>query len=150
MIGRVVSTKMEKTAVVLVESQKKHALYKKSFLRTKKYLVDDPFNVKDGDIVIFEKIRPISKRKHFQITKVLGSDIVSLEQAELKEDAAEAIAEVMPEEAEEETKEPSETETVEASVEVEEKKAVSKKEPKPKKIEKPTESKAKSKKGETK
>lgn len=102
MIGRVVSTKMEKTAVVIVESHKKHPLYNKSFLRTKKYLVDDPFNVKDGDIVIFQKIRPISKRKHFQITKVLGSDIVSLEQAELKEEAAEAIAEVMPEEKEEE------------------------------------------------
>lgn len=141
MIGRVVSTKMEKTAVVIVESQKKHPLYKKSFLRTKKYLVDDPFKVKDGDVVIFEKVRPISKRKHFQIKKVLGSDIVALEQAELKEGAAEAIAEVMPEEEKEEEK----TETVEASVEVEEKKPAAKKETKPKKA-----SESKAKKGETK
>jgi small subunit ribosomal protein S17 len=104
MIGRVVSTKMIKTAVVLVESKKTHPLYGKSFAWTKKYLVDDPFKVKDGDIVVFEKVRPISKNKHFQITKVLGQDFVSLEQAELQEEAAEAIAEVMPEEEKEEVK----------------------------------------------
>lgn len=107
MVGRVVSTKMQKTAVVLVESQKTHPLYKKSFIRTKKYLVDDPFEVKDGDIVVFVKIRPISKRKHWQITKVLGRDFVSLEQAELKEGAKKAIAEVLPEE------KPSDVESIE-------------------------------------
>jgi small subunit ribosomal protein S17 len=149
MIGRVVSTKMEKTAVVLVESQKKHPLYKKSFLRTKKFLVDDPFNVKDGDIVVFQKIRPISKLKHFQITKVLGSDIVSLEQAELKEEAAEAIAEVMPEE-KEEKKADEAVESLEASVEVEDKKPKTK-EVKPKTEKKPVaKTKVKAKKGEAK
>jgi small subunit ribosomal protein S17 len=142
MIGRVVSTKMEKTAVVLVEHQKKHPLYKKSFLRTKKFLVDDPFNVKDGDIVIFKKIRPISKLKHFQITKVLGSDIVSLEQAELKEEVAEAIAEVMPEEKEEKKVEKVSAENLEASVEVEDKKSKTK-EAKPKTEKKPAKTKAK-------
>jgi small subunit ribosomal protein S17 len=147
MIGRVVSTKMEKTAVVLVESQKKHPLYKKSFLRTKKFLVDDPFNVKDGDIVVFQKIRPISKLKHFQITKVLGSDIVSLEQAGLKEEAAEAIAEVMPEEKEEKKVEEA-VETLDASVEVEGKKPKTK-EAKPKAEKKPAKTKVKDK-GEAK
>ncbi|MBI2022518.1 mitochondrial small ribosomal subunit protein uS17m [Candidatus Daviesbacteria bacterium] len=101
MIGRVVSSKMQNTAVVIVEGHKKHPVYKKSFKRSKKYFVDDPFNVKDGDIVIFEKVRPISKLKHWRITKVLGRDIVSLEQAELKAEAKEAIEEVMPEEKEE-------------------------------------------------
>lgn len=97
MIGRVVSTKMEKTATVLVEGKKKHPLYKKSFVRTKKYLAHDPIGVKDGDIVSMEKSRPFSKRKHWLITKVYGSDYVSLQQAELKEEAEEAIAEVLPE-----------------------------------------------------
>ena len=91
---------MVKTAVVLVESKKTHPLYMKSFKRTKKFLVDDPMGVADGDVVIFEKIRPISKNKHWQIKKVLGRDIVSLEQAGLAEEAAEAIAEVLPEEPE--------------------------------------------------
>lgn len=110
MVGRVVSTKMAKTAVVLVESKKTHPLYGKTFAWTKRYLVDDPVGVNDGDIVIFNKVRPISKLKHWQIAKVLGKDIVSIEQAELQEVAAEAIAEVMPEEEEPriEGREPSE------------------------------------------
>ena len=97
MVGRVVSVKMEKTAVVVVESKKTHAMYKKSFVYTKKFLVDDPFNVSLGDIVIFDKIAPISKRKHWRISKVLGKDMVSIEEAGLLESANESIAEVMPE-----------------------------------------------------
>lgn len=112
MVGRVVSTKAQKTATVLVERKKSHPVYKKTFARSKKYLVDDPFGVKDGDIVILTKIHPVSKNKHWQIAKVLGSDFVSLEQAELQEAATEAIAEVLPEEKEETT------ETVEANAEV--------------------------------
>ncbi len=97
MVGRVVSVKMQNTAVVIVESKKTHPIYRKSFRRSKKYLVDDQFKVTLGDVVIFDKIAPISKRKHWKITKVLGKDIVSLEQAELLVEANEAIAEVMPE-----------------------------------------------------
>jgi small subunit ribosomal protein S17 len=104
MIGRVVSNKMTKTAVVLVESKKTHPLYGKSYVWTKKYLVDDPMGVGLGDIVVFNKVKPISKHKHWQIAKVLGKDIVSLEQAELQEEAAEAIAEVLPEEKAEESR----------------------------------------------
>src|SRR5258708_298345 len=76
MVGRVVSTKMQKTVVVLTEGQKEHPLYGKRYLRSKRYLVDDPFGVKDGDIVVFLKVKPISKHKHWQITKVLGQDFV--------------------------------------------------------------------------
>lgn len=103
MVGRVVSTKMIKSAVVLVEAKKKDPLYGKIYLRTKKYLVDDPQGVKDGDIVEIVKVRPISKNKHYQIKKVLGSDIVSLETAQLQAGATEAIAEVFPEKEEEPT-----------------------------------------------
>jgi small subunit ribosomal protein S17 len=102
MVGRVVSVKMAKTAVVLVESKKTHALYRKSYVWSKKYLVDDPMGVALGDIVIFNKVAPISKHKHWQIAKVLGKDIVSLEQAELQEEANEAIAEVLPDQSEKE------------------------------------------------
>ncbi len=106
MVGRVVSTKMQHSAAVRVESKKTHPLYKKSFVSSKKYLADDPFGVSDGDVVIIEKVKPISRRKHWLITKVLGKDIVSLQEAELKEEAQEAIAEVLPEEKEEEPSEP--------------------------------------------
>ncbi len=98
MVGRVLSTKMQKSVTVIAEFKKQHPLYKKSFWRSKKYLVDDQIGVKKGDIVVFEKIRPISKHKHWGIIKVLGQDFISLQEAELKESATEAIAAVLPEE----------------------------------------------------
>jgi small subunit ribosomal protein S17 len=97
MVGRVISTKMINTAVVLIETKKKHPLYGKTYLNTKKFLADDKFGVSNGDIVVIEKVKPVSKNKHWAITKVLGKDIVSLEQAELQLEAEEAVAEVMPE-----------------------------------------------------
>lgn len=94
MIGRVVSNKMQKSAVVLVETVKKHPLYGKTFKRSKKYLVDDLLNVKPGDIVEIIKVRPISKRKHWKLNKVLGSSIKEIAGEELKK-KAEEIAKAM-------------------------------------------------------
>ncbi len=98
MTGRVVSVKMQKSAVVLVESKKTHPLYKKSYAWSKKYIVDDPIGVVLGDLVEIIKIRPMSKNKHFRISKVLGKDFVAIAEEQLKESAEEAIEEVMPEE----------------------------------------------------
>ncbi|OGE30877.1 30S ribosomal protein S17 [Candidatus Daviesbacteria bacterium RIFCSPHIGHO2_01_FULL_44_29] len=96
MKGRVVSVKMTNTAVVLVETSKRHPLYNKTYLRSSKYLAHDLLNVAEGDIVEIEKIRPISKRKHWQVVKVLGKDVVALGEAVLEKHAQEAIEEVMP------------------------------------------------------
>lgn len=98
MVGRVVSKKMINSAVVLIEGVQKHPLYGKRFMRGKKYLVDDPIGVKEGDVVEIVKSKPISKRKHFQIAKVIGKDIVAVATEKLKEVAKEAIEEVLPEE----------------------------------------------------
>ena len=98
MIGRVVSTKLKNTATVLVERIAMHPLYKKTFTRTKKYLVDDLIGVKDGDIVEIIKCKPISKNKHWKVTKVVGKNLAEIVEAEQKKKAAEVIAEVMPEE----------------------------------------------------
>lgn len=98
MIGRIVSTKMLKSATVLVETKKVHPLYKKRFVRTKKYIVHDSIGVKMGDVVALQKSKPISKRKHWLISKILGADTTSIETAQLKEEAAAVIAEVIPEE----------------------------------------------------
>ncbi len=98
MTGRVVSVKNQKTAVVLVESTKTHPLYKKTYKASKRYLVHDEEGVKLGDIVEFIKIAPVSKHKHWKITKVVGKDIVALGTQHLKEKAQEAIEEVLPEE----------------------------------------------------
>lgn len=101
MIGRVVSTKSKNTAAVLVERTSIHPLYRKTFIRTKKYLVGDEIGVKEGDIVEIVKIKPISKRKHWKIVKVLGKRLVEIAEAQMKEKVEEVIAEVMPEEKEE-------------------------------------------------
>lgn len=100
MIGRVVSTKSKNTATILVERTAMHPLYKKTYIQSKKFLVDDPIDVKDGDIVEVVKVRPISKNKHFKIVKVLGKDIAEIAKEELKKGAEAVISEVMPEEKE--------------------------------------------------
>ncbi len=70
--GVVVSTKMQKTIGVRVDTIKKHPRFKKYIRRSKKYLVHDPFeDAKEGDIVLIEECRPISKRKHFKLVKIL-------------------------------------------------------------------------------
>lgn len=102
MIGRIVSTKMQKTVTVLVERQSIHHLYKKAFKRSKKYLVDDPIGVKEGDLVEIVKFRPVSKNKHWRIIKVLGKRLDEITEEKLKEQAKGVIKQVMPEEKEEE------------------------------------------------
>lgn len=101
MIGRVTSTKLQNTATVLIERVAKHPLYKKTFIRTKKYLVDDLLGVKDGDIVQIQKCRPISKNKHWRIVSVVGKNLTEIIKTEQKKTAEEAIAEVLPEKKEE-------------------------------------------------
>lgn len=68
-IGRVVSTKMDQTAVVAVETKKMHPLYKKRFKKTKKYHAHDELGVKEGDLVKIVETRPISKTKKWKIVE---------------------------------------------------------------------------------
>ncbi len=67
--GTVVSTKMDKSVVVLVETKWQHPMYQKTINRSKKYLVHDPFGVSQGDQVTIIPTCPISKKKRFTITK---------------------------------------------------------------------------------
>lgn len=101
MIARVISTKMQKTAVVVVEGKKVHPLYKKAFVSSKKFLVDDPLGVKDGDMVEIVKIAPVSKNKHFRILKVVGKNLEEITEEKLKAEAKEIVSEIMPEKPEE-------------------------------------------------
>ncbi len=65
--GKVVSVKMDKTAVVEVEEYRIHPLYRKRIKRTKKYHVHDEKGVQKGEEVIFGETRPISKTKRWKI-----------------------------------------------------------------------------------
>ncbi len=74
--GVVVSDKMQKTAVVLVERYVKHPKYQKFITRTKKYKAHDEANVaKIGDKVSIQSCRPMSKDKSFAIIEVNGKRI---------------------------------------------------------------------------
>ncbi len=64
--GVVVSDKMAKTVTVLVERYVKHPKYGKYFTISKKYKAHDENNTyKEGDAVVIQECRPISKDKSF-------------------------------------------------------------------------------------
>ena len=70
--GTVVSDKMDKTVVVAVERQERHALYGKSMRKTSTFFAHNEDNtVKVGDTVTIAESRPLSRRKRWVVTKVL-------------------------------------------------------------------------------
>jgi small subunit ribosomal protein S17 len=74
LIGKVVSTKMTKTVVVMVERKFRHAVYHKVIIRHKKYKVhNEKLDLKLGDTVKIEETKPISKDKHFMVIEKLKS-----------------------------------------------------------------------------
>ncbi len=71
-IGVVTSAKMQKSIVVMVERLVKHPLYKKYIKRRSKFMAHDERNeAKEGDVVLIEETRPLSKRKRWRLVKVL-------------------------------------------------------------------------------
>ncbi len=70
--GRVVSDKMDKTIVVAVETRMLHRLYKKYVKQTKKVKAHDEKNEAHiGDLVRVIESRPLSKDKHWRLTKIV-------------------------------------------------------------------------------
>ena len=70
-IGKVVSTKMNKTAVVAVERFISHPLYKKRIKKVKKFKAHDEIGVSVGEKVKISSVKPISKEKHFKIVRLV-------------------------------------------------------------------------------
>ncbi len=70
--GVVTSTKMQKTAVVAVESRKPHPRYGKSMARSKKFYVHDEINdAREGDRVRIMETRALSKNKRWRLIEIL-------------------------------------------------------------------------------
>ena len=70
--GRVVSDKMDKTIVVLVERMVRHPVYGKFIKRSKNMHVHDADNTgRIGDIVQIKEGRPLSKTKSWELVKVV-------------------------------------------------------------------------------
>lgn len=72
LIGTVVSNRMQKSALVLVERLTRHRKYGKYVRRRAKYMVHDPQNAcRIGDRVTVIESRPISKRKRWQLLDII-------------------------------------------------------------------------------
>ena len=70
--GLVVSDKMDKTVVVVVEDRVKHALYGKVMRRTSKLKAHDEQNQCGiGDRVLIMETRPLSATKRWRLVEVL-------------------------------------------------------------------------------
>ncbi|MFA5838664.1 MAG: 30S ribosomal protein S17 [Candidatus Paceibacterota bacterium] len=81
--GNVVSNKMKDTVVVLVNRYVKHPKYKKYFKQSKKYKADDKGNkANEGDVVLIQECRPISKDKSFKVIEVVSKGKAGLEKDE--------------------------------------------------------------------
>ncbi len=71
-VGKVVSDKMDKTVVVVVESRVLHPLYNKIVKQTKKFKVHDENNeCKIGDKVLIMETRPLSKDKRWRLVEII-------------------------------------------------------------------------------
>ncbi len=80
--GEVVSDKMNKTRVVQIKWQTKHAKYLKIVRRAVKYKAHDEQNAsKTGDVVRIMETRPISRDKRwmiFEIVQKAGNQAVAV------------------------------------------------------------------------
>ena len=71
-IGTIVSNKMDRTVVVMVERLVKHSLYKKYIRRQHKYMAHDKDNeCQIGDRVMITQCRPLSKTKRWRVSRII-------------------------------------------------------------------------------
>ena len=71
-VGKVVSDKMDKTIVVVVERTIRHPFYGKIMRRTKRLMAHDEDNsCKIGDVVKIVETRPLSKDKCWRVVEIL-------------------------------------------------------------------------------
>ncbi len=76
LVGEVISTKMDKTVNVRVVREIPHPVYHKRVKRYKNYLAHTESIVpRDGDIVKISSIRPISKRKRWQVSEIVRKSV---------------------------------------------------------------------------
>ena len=71
-VGTVVSSQMDKTAIVAVERKVAHPVYGKQVVRTKKYYAQDEDNAaREGDVVKIVETKPLSKTKRWRIVEIV-------------------------------------------------------------------------------
>ncbi|MFC2047418.1 30S ribosomal protein S17 [Chloroflexota bacterium] len=71
-LGHVISSKMDKTVVVAVETPKRHLLYGKTLKRVVKFIAHDKNNeCQPGDIVRIMETRPLSRLKRWRVAEII-------------------------------------------------------------------------------
>jgi small subunit ribosomal protein S17 len=71
----VVSDKMDKTVVVLVNRLVKHPIYKKYIRRRAKFMAHDEANTaRLGDTVEIIQSRPLSRLKRWRLTRIINRE----------------------------------------------------------------------------
>ena len=71
-VGFAAADAAQKTVVVRVERTVRHPLYKKTIRRRKRYLAhDEGNNCRNGDRVLIEECRPLSRRKTWRVVEIL-------------------------------------------------------------------------------
>ncbi|MAH33380.1 30S ribosomal protein S17 [archaeon] len=87
--GTVISTRMQKTAVVEWERRNYLRKYERFEKRRSKVMAHNTvcINAKEGDIVKIMECRPLSKSKNFVIVEVLGKERLFKERMEAEEES---------------------------------------------------------------
>lgn len=73
-VGKVVSNKMEKTIVVLVERKVRHPKYGKFTKKSTKLHAHSDQPLQLGDVVKISETRPLSKTKCWKLVEVIESN----------------------------------------------------------------------------
>ncbi len=71
--GTVVSAKQDKTIIVETVRRKPHPLFKKTIKIRRKFAAhDEKREAKEGDVVIIEETRPMSKTKRWRLVEIVS------------------------------------------------------------------------------
>ncbi len=71
-VGKVVSSKMDKSILVAIERRMPHPIYRKYFRRTTKLMAhDEQGQAGVGDVVKIMETRPVSKNKRWRLVEIL-------------------------------------------------------------------------------
>ena len=77
--GEVVSTNMDKTAIVRISRRIAHPLYKKIITRNSKFVAHDEKNEAEvGDLVEIMETRPLSKTKRWRLVRIVKRGELSM------------------------------------------------------------------------
>lgn len=71
-VGKVVSTKMDKSITVVVDRQVKHPIYGKFITKSKKFMAhDENQEANEGDVVRIMETRKLSKNKNWRLIEII-------------------------------------------------------------------------------